>query len=163
MLRLTCLGLGMAVLVSPAAADDKPAKKKESTVEVRWAEDKAVKGVTDEKGVDLSCTDAKAYLHTTPLLTRADLAGCKAKQAGGDGGFGGGKAPYLVTIQVTKDAAKKLATSSRENKDKPMVLLLEGKIIAAMVVKTELADAVVFLPSFTADGLKAFTELVGEK
>jgi preprotein translocase subunit SecD len=149
-------------LVEPAVGDDKPAKKK-PTIDIRWAEDKAVKGVTDDKGVDLSCSDKKAYLHTKPILTGADLAGGTAQQVGGGGIVGAGPAAHLVTIHVKKDAAKVLAKSSGENKNKPLVVLVDGKIVAAVVVMTDLTDSVPILASFTPESLKAFTDLLGEK
>src|SRR5262245_26079158 len=127
-LCLTCIALAVA---------QKPNDRPKVKVEFRWAEESPTAGLTENKGVDLSCSEKKAYLHIKPILTNPDIATARSRR--GSGVFDD---KFLIEVNLTREAAKKMAKSSAENLNKPLVILVDGKIVAAMVVKAKLSDFV---------------------
>ncbi len=43
-------------------------------LEIRWAEAKQTEGLTENQGLDLSCSEEKVYLHKEAILTHRDIA-----------------------------------------------------------------------------------------
>lgn len=158
MSRFVCLGLAWLAAVGLVSAERAADEKKTHTVELRWAEDKAVKGVTEDRGVDLSCSDKKAYLHAKPILTRADLDRGKSRQLGVGGAPKNGPPTQLVELRVKEAAAKTLAESSAKNKGKPLVLLIDGKIVGATIIMSDLTDTVPMLSALSSEDLQIVTE-----
>lgn len=159
MSRIIGLSLAFVLSLTVATADEKA----KPTVELRWAEGDVVKGVTEDKGVDLACSDKPAFLHKKAIATRSDLAWSKVRQAAGGGFIPCGLAMHFVEIHVREEAAKSLAASSEKNKGKPLVLLVDCKIVAAIVIMADLTDTVPILAEFTPETLQVFTNLLGPK
>jgi preprotein translocase subunit SecD len=126
--------------VSGAEPADKPRVK----AEFRWAEEKPTQGLTENKGVDLSCSDQKAYLHKQAILTNQDIVAARLHKANCVPGE-----KFLIDTSLTREAGKKMARSSAENRNKSLVVLVDGKIVAAMVVKSRLSDFVPITGYFT--------------
>lgn len=138
------LVVGVFLSFGVFAAGQEPAAKPKLKVEFRWADYTPTKGLTEEKGIDLSCTDKKAYLHKKVVLTNADIAKAlltKANAAPGE--------KYNIEAYLNKEAGEKLAKASKENLRKPLVVLIDGKVIAAMVVMNPLTDFVPITGTFT--------------
>jgi preprotein translocase subunit SecD len=117
----------------PVWADDAPAK-----VEIRRAETKAAEGLTEATIVG---SENKIYLHKEAELSGADIAsvGVTTDKDG---------AP-AVEMTLTKEGAKKLEKVSADHKDKPLAILVDGKVIFAPVVRATLGDKVVISGKFT--------------
>ncbi len=127
----------------PVWADDAPAK-----VEIRRAETKAAEGLTEANVVG---SESKIYLHKEAELSGADIAsvGVTTDKEG---------AP-AVEMTLTKEGAKKLAKVSEDHKDKPLAILVDGKVVFAPVVRATLGDKVVITGKFT----KAEAEKLAKK
>ena len=126
------------------AAGQEPPGKSKLKVEFRWADDKPTKGLTEDKGIDLSCSDKKYYLHKSAVLANADISKTRLTKANA--------APddlYIIEAYLCKEAGEKLAKSSKENLKKPLVVLVDGKVVAAMVVMNPLTDVVPITGLFT--------------
>lgn len=123
-MMLAVMLLSATIALKPAAAD--PPKR----IEVRWAEMKPIDKVTERDGVELSCTEGKAYLHSVPILTKGDIAGARLDRTGDFA---------LVLVDLKAEASKRIEASSAGNLDKPLVVLVDGKVVAAMVVKSKLS------------------------
>lgn len=57
----------------------------------------------------------------------------------------------MVEIHLTPEAAKKMSKSSVENSKKPLVVMVAGKVLAAMVVMNEISDYIPVAGNFSAD------------
>jgi preprotein translocase subunit SecD len=135
--------LAVALACVAQAADEKAKVQPKLKIEFCWAEEKPTEGLTHSNGVDLSCTDKKAYLHKKAVLTNQDIAATRL--------LGANAAPeekYFIYVSLTKEAAERMANSSVKNLDKPLVVLLEGKIVAAMTPKAKLSDIVLITGYF---------------
>jgi preprotein translocase subunit SecD len=128
---------------TPVMADDAPAK-----VEIRRAETKAAEGLTEATVVG---SENKVYLHKEAELNGADIA-----QVGVTTDKDGNPA---VEMTLTKDGAKKLAKLSEDHKDKPLAILVDGKVVNAPIVRATLGDKVVITGKFT----KAEAEKLAKK
>jgi preprotein translocase subunit SecD len=117
------------------AAD--PDSLREVAVRLRWAEAKPVKGLTVQEGIDLSCTDGKAYLHARPVVSQDDITEVTLTEVPA-----GREKKYFLVFRLTRAAAKEMERSSAVNEDKPLVVEVDGKVVAAMVAKTKLGDTV---------------------
>jgi preprotein translocase subunit SecD len=112
-----------AALAPWAASADKPAVK----VEFRRAEVKPAEGLTE---ATVSGTEQKVYLHKVAELTNEDIAGAsvvtdKSKAS-------------VVDVELTKEGRRKLARLTKEHQGKPLAVLIDGKVIAAPVVRDEI-------------------------
>jgi hypothetical protein len=139
LLFLTALLWTSALTSANKAQDPKPSPLK---LTLRWAETSHQPEVTQEKGVDLSCSDGKAYLHKTPIVTEADIVSASAHPDNS------GK-HYLI-LKLNKKAAEALGVTWNRLGEKPIVVEVDGKIVFAMVPKTKLETDVPVLGRFSA-------------
>ena len=142
--RCFVIALAMSVLAAEFLRAADPLAKGEVTMALRWGESKPQAGVTVKEGVDLSCTDHKVFLHERPVLTQDDITEVTFSEVPAKP-----EKKYFLVLKLTRDAAKKMTASSAANQDKPLVVEVDGKIAAAMVVKAQLTDAVPITGYFT--------------
>ncbi len=138
------LGLAFGGACVLPVSGQEPSAKPKVQIEFRWADASPTQGLTEENGIDLSCSDKKAYLHKKAILVNAEVAKArvlKATAAPGD--------RYFIEVNLTKEAGEKLAKSSKENLKKPLVVLVDGKVVAAMVVMNPLTDVIPITGNFT--------------
>jgi preprotein translocase subunit SecD len=112
-----------------ATADDKPKDKPAVKVEFRRAEKAAAEGLTE---ATVEGSKEKIYLHKTAELTNDDIAEVKASEDSQ-------KQPS-ISITLTKDGAAKMKKISEEHRDKPLAIVVDGKVISAPVIKSVIAD-----------------------
>lgn len=143
-LTRTTLALTLGLIAPAIAAAQAPTAQPPLKIEFRWAEEKPTRGVTDEKGLDLSCTDKKVYLHTEAVLSNADVAQAQLRKANARP-----EEKYFLEVTLTREAAKRMARSSAANLNKPLVVLVEGKVVAAMVVMSTLSETIPVSGYFT--------------
>lgn len=133
-MRIAPYSIGFVLLVaSPMTAQEKPAL----AIEFRWAEDKAIAGVTQKTAVELSCSKEKQYLHEKAVLTNADIAKVDVLPMPNTNGE-----KVYFEVRLTKEAEQVMTASSAANQNKPLVVLVDGKIVAAMVVMTKLTNVI---------------------
>jgi preprotein translocase subunit SecD len=137
------VALALGPICAAQAPGKEPTDKPRMKVEFHWAEEKPTQGLTENKGVDLSCSDKKAYLHKQAILTNQDIAAARLHKANGVPGD-----KFLIETSLTGEAGKKMARASAEHRNKSL-FLVDGKIVAAMVVKSRLSDSVPITGYFT--------------
>jgi hypothetical protein len=98
-----------------------------TTIEFRWVEAAPVEGVTEEKGIRLTCAITLSYLHARPALTASDFASAHVHSP--SAGF------YDVYFELTPDALKRLAADP--NRGKQLALLVDGKYKGTCYYKPE--------------------------
>ena len=129
-MRLLTVAAGFA-LALPALAQDAP----KARVELRRAETAPADGLVEAV---IAGSTQKVYLHKAAALTGTDIA--SAKVAGG-----------AVELTFTDAGAKKAAKLSGEHADKPVALVVDGKVLAAPVIRAKLGATVRVTGSFTAE------------
>lgn len=129
-MRLLTLAAGFALALPGFAQDAAKAR-----VELRRADSAPAEGLV-EAVVAGSMT--KVYLHKAAGLTGADIA--SAKVAGG-----------AVELTFTDAGAKKAARLSEDHADKPVALVVDGKVLAAPVIRAKLGQSIRLTGSFTAE------------
>jgi preprotein translocase subunit SecD len=151
---MTNLAKGIALValatwaaIPPQAAEPPPKVK----VEFRRAETKAAEGLTEATVVG---SDTKIYLHKTAELTNEDVASARAIDDKDKG--------PMVEIVFTKEGAKKAAKLSEEHADKPVAILIDGKVVSAPTVRAKFGEKVQITGKYTkeeaeklAKGIKA--------
>ena len=95
--------------------------------EVRRAESKPAEGLTEAK---VEGTDKKVYLHREVELTNEDIAGAKAVTDESKAN--------IVEVELTKEGRQKLARVTKAHQGKPLAILVDGKVVAAPVVRDEI-------------------------
>jgi preprotein translocase subunit SecD len=127
----------MSVTFMPAAvllcaigqlAAAEPAEKPAVKVEIRLAETKAAEGLTEAK---VSGTDTKVYLHKEVVATNKDIATALVEDTD----------QPSVEVTFTKEGQKKMAKATADHKDKPLAILVDGKVIFAPIVRDKIAGA----------------------
>ena len=98
-------------------------------------------------------TARKVYLHKTTALTGADIASARAA---------GGATDPTVELTFTAAGARKAAKLSEEHADRPVALVVDGKVLAAPVVRAKLGETVRVSGRFTeADAAKLAKAIEG--
>ena len=119
---------GMAVAAEPA-----PKLK----LEFKRAETKAAEGLTEAKVGD---SDKTIYLHKEADLTNDDIASARVIED---------ENRPVVEIVFTKEGAKKAAKLSEEHQDKPVAIVVDGKVITAPIIRSKLSEKAQFTGKFT--------------
>ncbi|MFO0800171.1 MAG: hypothetical protein U0804_22110 [Gemmataceae bacterium] len=141
-MRLLAVAAGFA-LALPGVAQEPP----KTRVELRRAEAAPADGRVEAV---VAGSAQKVYLHKAAALTGADIA--SAKVAG-----------EAVELTFTDAGAKKAARLSEEHPDKPVALVVDGKVLAAPVVRAKLGQTVRLTGSFTADEAAKLVKAVGSR
>lgn len=140
----TAAGLALAL---PVFADEKPKTK----VEFRRAETAAAKGLIE---ATVAGTKDKVYLHKTADLVTADLASAAVA----------GEANNLtIEITFTEAGAKKAAKLSEDHADKPVAIVVDGKVLAAPVIRAKLGTTIRISGQFTEGEAKSIVKAVRGK
>jgi preprotein translocase subunit SecD len=138
LLRASALAVAALGLVAPVRAD-KPDEKPKVKIEIRRAETKAADGLTE---ATVAGTTEKVYLHKAADATNEDVAEARVV---GDG------EKSAIEVVFTKEGAKKMAALSERHLDKPVAVLIDGKVVAALVVKTKFSERARISGAFTKE------------
>jgi preprotein translocase subunit SecD len=134
LLFLACLaGMGQ---VPTIGASDNPKVK----VEFRRAETEPAPGLTEATEVG---TKQKIYLHKEADLTNEDLADVHS------GKDSSGKP--VIEVTFTKEGAKKMAKLCDGHMNKPMAILVDGKVLNAPRIRAQISDKAVISGDFTTE------------
>jgi len=125
---LAALGASLAMAADPPRAK----------VEFRRAETKAAEGLTE---ATIAGTDTKIYLHKEVELTNKDIAGASVEDDKDRG--------VSVRITLTKEGAQKAAKLSEAHLDKPLAILVDGKVVSAVTVRAKFGGNVAISGNFT--------------
>jgi SecD/SecF fusion protein len=130
--------LAVVALAALGATLTLAAEPPRAKVEFRRAETKTAEGLTEAPVVG---SDTKIYLHKEVDLTGEDVASARVTEDKDAG--------PAVEIVFTKEGVKKAAKMSKEHADKPIAVVVDGKVIFAPVVKSELGEKIVITGKFT--------------
>ena len=145
---LVALAVGLTCVLTVRSEDspDKPKVK----VEFRWVEARLIQGVTEEKGIRLSCAETLSYQHKKPILTGADVTEARlTKYDFSANGIPGEQ--FTVAFLLTKEARQKLAADCEEVQARMLTVVIDGRNWGAWNVSKSNAAAFVpcagFIPS----------------
>jgi preprotein translocase subunit SecD len=141
---IAALTLGM---VSLAPAAESPPK-----LELRRAETKPAEGLTEAKVVG---SDQKVYLRKEAEVTEKDVTQAQAVEH---------KGTFVIEIVLTKEGQKKLAKLTEEHVDKPLAILVDGKVIAAPVVRDKVpGEKAIITGNFTKEEAEKIAKGIKDK
>jgi preprotein translocase subunit SecD len=122
--RLVWLG---AVIGNLSMSAILPAQDKEkATLEIRQAETEPAPGLVEAV---VEGSKQKLYLHRESVLTKADIAGALAKRADDQA---------MVEIRLTEKGQKKFARATERHVNKPLAILVNGKVVSAPIVRDKI-------------------------
>lgn len=109
-----------ACLPGPSAGQEAATPK--ITIEFRWIEPRATKGLTEDTGKPIVCGGKDWFAHRKPVLTGKDIATAKLTHlhfANVD--------QYAVEFTLTKGAAKKLAEACGDAAGRTLTVYVNGQ------------------------------------
>jgi preprotein translocase subunit SecD len=104
------------------------------SLEIRAAETTPAPGLTE---VTIEGTNKRVYLHAQAILVKDDVAGASVRP-------NAGQAP-TVEIQLTAEGQKKMARLSQIHRDKPLAILVNGKVVSAPTIRDQITGRDVVL------------------
>lgn len=131
--------------VSLLFAADAPSRAK---VEFRRAEREPAEGLAE---ATVAGTDQKIYLHQQADLTDADIAEARVVDE---------QNRPAVEIVFTKDGQAKAAKVSGEHLDKPLAIVVDGKVLAAPVVRSKFSERIIMTGRFTKEEVQTLVKSV---
>jgi preprotein translocase subunit SecD len=146
---LAAVCVGFAVPVWAAEPDDKKPKVK---IEFRRAETKNADGLTP---ATIAGTEEKIYLHKGADATNADIAEARV-------GVDGAGNP-TIEVTFTKEGAKKVEAMSEKHLDKPLAILIDGKVVSAPVVRAKLSGKAEITGTFTKEEVEKLVKAINGK
>jgi preprotein translocase subunit SecD len=130
-------------------AGDENAKVK---VEFRRAETEPAKGLTEAV---VAGTKKKIYLHKTADATNEDIAEVRATVDG--------KKNPAIEIVFTKDGAKKVAAMSKQHKDRPLAIMVDGKVLSAPILRDTIQEKAMITGHVTKEEVDRIVKGISSK
>jgi preprotein translocase subunit SecD len=127
LVRVSVLAVASLGFLVPLRAE-KPDEKPKVKFEIRRAETKAAEGLIEATVVG---SQEKVYLHKTSEATNEDIAEARVVDAGKQS---------AIEVVFTKEGAKKMAALSDQHANNPVAILIDGKVVAALVVKAKFSE-----------------------
>jgi TonB family protein len=133
---------GTAAAVLSALPLDLPALGLQSAtaLEVRLAESSPAAGLVEAV---VQGSDRKVYLQPGSIVTSADVTSAQVIDAGGG--------RYSVGVAFSAPASNRLAESTKVHLGRPVAILLNGRVIAAPIVRSMIRDSAVISGDFSKD------------
>lgn len=127
-----------------------PLKSAHIGLEIRRAEREPAEGLTE---ATVAGTDDRVYLYAMAEATNDDIAGVRiAKDSQGN---------PAVEIIFTAEGAKKMEELSAQHKDKPLAILIDGKVITAPRVTETFSQWIRMTGRFTQEDVEKMVERIG--
>jgi preprotein translocase subunit SecD len=143
-----CLGIGMLAPFGAASPDDKT----KVTVEFKRAETKPADGLTE---ATIEGTSHKIYLPKRADATHSDIARASVE-------LDPNMKP-IIDIIFTDAGAKKMKAMTEKHRDKPLAIVVNGKVLSAPVVKTAIGDRAQINGNFTNAEAEKIVKAINEK
>lgn len=134
---------GVASAAAAAKTEQEPVRAK---VEFRRAEVKAADGL---KAAEVAGTPRKVFLHPIAELTEKDVLSANVSVG------------PSIEVTLTEAGAKKLEKLSAAHRDRPLAILVDGKVIAAPTIRANLGGTVVITGEFTKDEAQKLAAAIG--
>jgi len=159
MSRVTCasiivvlsliLGLSSATGVAASRLTGPSASASQTTkLDVRLAEQAPGPGLSE---ASVSGSGDKLYLHPETVVSNADVT--FARVVPGDR-----PATFNVGIMFTSDGSSKMEKATQSHLNKPLAILLNGRVVAAPILRSQIRGSAVITGDFTkteADAIAA--------
>jgi preprotein translocase subunit SecD len=147
-LRASVLAVVSFGLVLPVWAE-KPDEKPKVKFEIRRAETKPADGL-----IKATVAGSTVYLHPVADATSADISGARVVADG---------ERVAIDLTFTQAGAKKMAKASEQHLDKPLAILIDGKVVAALTVRVKISEGARITGSFTREEAEAIVKAVTAK
>jgi preprotein translocase subunit SecD len=136
------------VQTSVAELDESPRVK----VELRRAEHKAAEGLIEAMVIG---TNNMIYMHKKADITNDDIADVRFVELNQ-------KAP-AIEITFTKEGAKKVAKLTEQHQDKPLAIVVDGKVISAPIVRMKFSEHAVITGNFSKEDMEKLVKGISGK
>lgn len=134
------------------AATDKPADKPSAKVEFRRAETKPADGLTE---ATVAGSGDKVYLHKTVEVTTEDIAEARPVMDGGGN--------PAVEVVFTAEGGKKMLKLTEQHRDKPLAILVNGKVISAPIIKAKFGARAIITGKFSEEEVARLVKIINGK
>lgn len=111
-----------------------------TSLEVRLAESQPRDGLVEAV---VQASDQKVYMERGSVVTGADVTSARVVDAGGG--------RYSVSVSFSAAGSNRLAESTRIHMGRPVAIVLNGRVVAAPVVRSMIRDGAVISGSFTRE------------
>ncbi len=131
------------MLAAPLGAPVPYASGNQATtrLEVHLAEKEPAVGLSE---ATMSGSGQRIYLHREVVVTNADVI--RARVVPGNGGSG-----FNVAIVFSSDGAAKMAKATQAHVDRPLAILINGQVVAAPILRSQISDNAVITGDFTSN------------
>ena len=109
--------------------------------EIRLAEDRPAVGLTEAKDAD---SGRRVYLHGDVIVSNADIVATRVV-AGGD------SMHYSVGVEFNASGTEKMRAATREHVGRPIAILLDGQVVLAPTLRSEIGSSARITGKFTKD------------
>jgi len=124
--------------MSPLGAVPQTANPPATAFEMRLAETQPAAGLVEAEVPDSS---TKVYLHREAIVTNADVVGARVIS-------GITSVNFNVAVTFNSAGAAKMARATASHIDKPVAILINGRVIAAPIVRSQITDQAVISGDF---------------
>jgi TonB family protein len=136
-LSATTVGIGRALpLEVPMPAAQTGAAPR---LEIRLAEDAPGAGLAE---IVLPGSARRIYLHPTAIATNVDITSAQIVESAGS--------RFDLAVTFNPIAAERLMAATRTHIGKPLAILVDGRVVAVPVVRSEIGDAAVINGNFSS-------------
>jgi preprotein translocase subunit SecD len=131
---------------------DKPLDAPRVKVEFRRAESKPAAGLIE---ATVEGSKQKVYLHQTAAATEQDIAEARVAEDS--------QQHPAVEIRFTEEGGKKIAKLTEQQKDKPIAILVNGKVISAPIVRSTISKRAMITGNFTKEEVEKLVKGINGK
>ena len=133
----------------PHARAEAPPRNTRHKVEFRRAEREPAEGLT---AAAVLMPPRRVYLHEAADATDEDIAEARAVLDR--------RSHPAVLIRFTEDGAKKMTQLSKHHKDRPLAIIVDGRVIVAPELRTTLSDQAMITGNFTQSEIDAMVAFI---
>jgi preprotein translocase subunit SecD len=126
------------LLSSPLGAASQVAQPAATAFEMRLAETQPAAGLVEAATPDSS---EKVYLHREAIVTNADVAQARVVP-------GITSVNFNVAVTFNPAGAAKMAKATASHLNKPVAILINGRVVAALTVRGQISDQAVISGDF---------------
>jgi preprotein translocase subunit SecD len=149
--QIVCVLLA-SLTCAPQAAADKPDKRPRVRLELRRAEAEPAEGLTE---ATVERTKKKVYLHKEADATNEDVAGARVIQDA--------RQRPSIEITFTAAGAKKMARVCEEHQERPLAIVVDGKVISAPIVHSKFSTRAEISGMFTKEEAERIVKAINGK
>jgi preprotein translocase subunit SecD len=157
MVRLpACIALCVAWTgwhVSPVSGSSQTAAPAGTALEVRLAETQPAPGLVEAAVQE---TNEKIYLHREAIVTSADVTQATVVP-------GITSRNFNVAVTFNSAGAARMARATASHLDKPVAILINGRVVAAPVVRAQISDQAVISGDFDRTHAEAIAQGLSRK